>query len=131
LRVALPTYTSIVGFLKFANRYRLSNFQAAVLVIAWCGFIINNIYFVLLQCYNVNTHTGNKNMTRHRKMASLNHPFKYFHVSVYEDKGDKDSLDFYCQAECEEGADEQALKSYPNGEIRHTIEVSPNECPIK
>jgi uncharacterized protein YxeA len=72
----------------------------------------------------------------HRKRVShssthTNKSLKHFHVSVYEDKGDKDSLDFYCQAECEEGADEQALKSYPNGEIRHTIEVSPNEYPLK
>jgi hypothetical protein len=52
-----------------------------------------------------------------------------FHVSIYEDKGDKNALDFYCKAECEDSADEQALGAYPNGEVRHTTKISPDEYP--
>tara|TARA_Y100001936_G_C16049777_1_gene657056 strand:+ start:707 stop:919 length:213 start_codon:yes stop_codon:yes gene_type:complete len=54
---------------------------------------------------------------------------KPFHVSIYEDKGDKNSLDYFCMAECEDHADEQALSAYPNGEVRHTIEISPEDYP--
>ena len=59
------------------------------------------------------------------------HLLKPFHVSVYEDKGDKYTLDFYCQAECEDHADEQALDAYPNGEVRHSVEIPPEEYPYK
>lgn len=63
--------------------------------------------------------------------ANPNQQLKPFHVSVYEDKGDQNALDFYCQAECEDSADEQALAAYPNGEVRHTSEISPEEYPGK
>jgi hypothetical protein len=62
-------------------------------------------------------------------VTNSNQSQKPFHVSVYEDKGDKSVLDFYCQAECEDSADEQALAAYPNGEVRHITEIQPDEYP--
>lgn len=52
-------------------------------------------------------------------------------VSVYEDKGDKHALDFYCMADDECHAEEQALNAYPNGEIRHINEVAPENYPYE
>jgi hypothetical protein len=54
---------------------------------------------------------------------------KPFHVSIYEDDGDTKTLDFYCQAECEDGADEKALEAHPNGVIRHITEILPDAYP--
>ena len=52
-----------------------------------------------------------------------------YRVSVYEDKGDKHTLDFYCLASDECHAEEQALDAYPNGEVRHINEVAPEDYP--
>lgn len=60
-----------------------------------------------------------------------NDSLKPYHVSIYVDKGEKHTLDFFCLAECEDHADEQALDAYKNGEVRHTVEIEPEDYPYK
>jgi hypothetical protein len=50
-----------------------------------------------------------------------------YRVSLHEDKGDKHQLVFWCWADDEEHAEEQALNAYPNGEVLH---VTLGECPL-
>lgn len=52
-----------------------------------------------------------------------------YQVSVYEDKGDKHALDFFCLAEDDDHAAEQAVDAYPNGEVRHTTEIPKEDYP--
>ena len=40
-----------------------------------------------------------------------------FRVSLHEDKGDKATIFFFCMAESDDHAEEQAIDAYPNGEV--------------
>jgi len=40
-----------------------------------------------------------------------------YRVTLHEDKGDKFTLVFDCEAEDDDHAAEQALNAYPNGEV--------------
>lgn len=53
-------------------------------------------------------------------------PFK---ISLHENKGDKFTIDFYCLAEEEDHAEEQAIDAYPNCEIINVLECSTEEYP--
>lgn len=53
-------------------------------------------------------------------------PFK---VSLHEDKGDKSILFFYCMAEEEDHAEEQAVDAYPNCEVINVFKCSREEYP--
>ena len=49
------------------------------------------------------------------------HLLRPFRVTLKEDKGDKFTIVFDCQAEDVDHADEQAMNAYPDGEIVNTI----------
>ena len=49
-----------------------------------------------------------------------------YRVSLHEDAGDKHQIVFWCWAEDEEHAEEQARSAYPNCRVRHT---AVGECP--
>lgn len=51
---------------------------------------------------------------------------KPYRVSLHEEKGDKHQIVFWCWADDEDHAEEQALNAYPTGEVTHTAE---GECP--
>lgn len=53
-------------------------------------------------------------------------PFK---VSLHEDKGDKSILFFYCMAEEEDHAEEQAVDAYPNCQVINVLKCSSEEYP--
>lgn len=46
-----------------------------------------------------------------------------YKVSLHEHKDDKFTLFFYCSAEDEDHAEEQAMNAYPDGEVIECIEV--------
>jgi hypothetical protein len=47
-----------------------------------------------------------------------------------EDKGDKFKISFYCLAEDEDHAEEQAYSAYPNGEDANAVQVERSEYPF-
>lgn len=52
-----------------------------------------------------------------------------YRVSFYEDKGDQNTLVFFCMAEDEDHAEEQTINAYPNCEITHTTQITPEDYP--
>ena len=52
-----------------------------------------------------------------------------YKVSLHEHKDDKFTLFFYCSAEDEDHAEEQALNAYPDGEILNVLKFIGEEYP--
>jgi len=52
-----------------------------------------------------------------------------YSITLYEDKGDKYKIKFFCHADDEDHAEEQALDAYPNGEIIHCCEIDEEDYP--
>jgi hypothetical protein len=52
-----------------------------------------------------------------------------YRVSLHEDKGDRYRILFFCHADDEDHAEEQALNAYPNGEILLVAEIDNEDYP--
>jgi hypothetical protein len=51
----------------------------------------------------------------------------FYRVSIFEDKGDSKTLTCFETALCEESAEDCALSSYPNGEVKHIEAISEDD----
>lgn len=63
--------------------------------------------------------------------SAPNDELKPFCVSVYEYKGDEQTLDFHCLAKDMSHAEEQALDAYPHGEVKLIKVVTPEDYPFE
>lgn len=52
-----------------------------------------------------------------------------YKVSLHEHKGDDFTLFFYCSAEDESHAEEQAMNAYPDGEVLNVLKFIGEEYP--
>ena len=52
-----------------------------------------------------------------------------YKVSLHEHKDDKFTLFFYCSAEDEDHAEEQAINAYPDGEVLNVLKFIGEEYP--
>ena len=57
------------------------------------------------------------------------HTLLPFRVSLHEDKGDKATIFFFCMAESDDHAEEQAIDAYPNCDVIHISQCTKEEYP--